>query len=183
PETTRITVVTEVTATSTLASKSPSTYAPARVLDLADVEHDMPPSSAWCEGKPDEGLGEGVTIALAAPTKIAEVVLRAGFWKTEKLFRANNIVTGIELRTDDGRKKSVALPAKPEAVTVALGGAAVRQLTVSIAKVKKGKMNDSCLSGVEIHTDPESVIVLGMDPALAAAIPRAERALATCDAK
>ena len=156
PETTRITVVTSVTATSTLAAKSPNAYAPARVLELADIEHDLPPSSAWCEGKPDEGIGEGVTLAFAAPTKIKEVVLRAGFWKTEKLFRANNIVTGVELRTDDGRKKSVALPAKLEVVTVALGGAAVRELTVSIARVKKGKMNDSCLSNVEVHTDPES---------------------------
>lgn len=183
PEVTHITVVTSVTATSTLASKNPSTYAAARVLDLADVEHDMPPSSAWCEGKPDEGIGEGVTLAFAAPAKIKEVVLRAGFWKTEKLFRANNIVIGVELRTDDGRKKAVSLPAKPEPVTVALGGGPVRELTVSIAKVKKGKMNDSCLSGVEVHTEPESVLVLGMDPALAAAIPRAERALARCDAK
>jgi hypothetical protein len=44
-------------------------------------------------------------------------------------------------------------------------------------------MNDSCLSGVEVHTDPESFVVLGMDPALAAAIQRAEEALASCDAK
>src|SRR5262249_7608343 len=183
PETTRITVVTSVTATSTLAAKNPKTYAPARVLDLADVEHDLPPDSAWCEGKPDEGIGEAAPLALVRPTKIKEVVLRPGFWKTEKLFRANNIVPGVELRTDDGRKKAVSLPAKPEPVTVALGGGPVSQLTVAIAKVKKGKMNDSCLSGVEVHTAPESVLVLGMDPALAAAIPRAERALASCDAK
>src|SRR5262249_56960853 len=119
PETTRITVVTSVTATSTLAAKNPKTYAPARVLDLADVEHDLPPDSAWCEGEPDDGIGDAVTLAFAAPTKIKEVVLRAGFWKTEKLFRANNIVTRVELRTDDRRQKTGSLPPQPEPVTVA----------------------------------------------------------------
>src|SRR5262249_60682590 len=86
-------------------------------------------------------------------------------------------------RTDDGRKKAVSLPAKPEPVTVALGGGPVSQLTVAIAKVKKGRMNDSCLSNVEVHTSPESVVVLGMDPALAAAIPLTQRARPSCDAK
>src|SRR5262249_41382506 len=93
PDTTHITVVTSVTATSTLAGKVKDYYAAANVLYFdRDEEHGMPPQQAWCEGKPDEGIGEGVTLAFAAPVTIPEIVVRGGYWKTDKLFRANNIV-------------------------------------------------------------------------------------------
>jgi hypothetical protein len=183
PETTRITVVKSITATSTLAGKKKDGYAAFHILDGRNDESGEPPQTAWCEGKPDEGLGEAVTIAFDTPVVVAEVAIKAGFWKTEELFRANNRVTAIDVVTDDGHAHAVAFPDRMEEVTAPVGGAPTRTLSFRIAKVKKGKMNDSCIAGVSLKTEPESTLAVGMDPQLAAAINAAERALGGCDEK
>jgi hypothetical protein len=177
-----ITLVKSVTASSTLAAKDPRRYAPERIFDLAEVDAEGPPSSAWCEGKPDEGIGETLTIELAAPTVVETVAIEAGFWKKEELFRANNRVTGIDVITDDGRTKSVTFGDEMEEQKVDLGGAPVRTITLKLTKVKKGKMNDSCISQVTLKTKPETSIVYGMDPALVQSIVGLQRGLAHCDA-
>jgi hypothetical protein len=125
--------------------------------------------SAWCEGKPDEGIGEGVTITFVAPTPIATLTIKPGVWMTDKLFKANNIITGLQVSTDDGRVVSVAPKPAREEVEVKLGGAPVTSLTVKITAVQKGKMNDSCIS--EIALDRSAA--MGFEAAAIAALPGA----------
>jgi hypothetical protein len=175
-EITPIAAVQSITATSVLKG-----YPPMRMLRAPEADNGMPPQSAWCEGRPDEGIGESVTVTFEAPVTIATVGIMAGFWKSPELFRANNIVTGLAIRTDDGRVKDVVLPARQEKVTVDLGGGPVRRLTFVITKVIKGRMNDSCISLVTLYTEPPSLLAIGLDPALPAAILQVEQALRSCD--
>jgi hypothetical protein len=106
--------------------------------------------TAWCEGKPDEGVGEGITITFAAPTKLESVTVGAGVWKTEKLFAANNRILSLVLATSDGRKLTATPPDRREPVGFELGGQAVTWIKLTIGAVTRGRMNDSCLSFISL---------------------------------
>ena len=160
-----------VTATSTYASPK-NAYDP--VLTLAPrttwiaKTDDHRYDSAWCEGKPDEGIGEGITIHLAKPTTIENIAIKPGVWMTPKLFAANHQITGLEITTDDGRKLTASPAAKREEVEVKLGGAPVSRLVVKVTSVKKGKMNDSCITQIRLN-DEEQALAVGFDKAAATA--------------
>jgi hypothetical protein len=139
----------------------------------------------WCESKSDDGIGETLTFDFATPVKIGSVTIRAGVWKSDALFKANNIVTGITV-TADGRKLDAKFPDNDQKeAKVAIGGAPVKQLALKIASVKKGKMNDSCITSVEL--DGAGELVVGATAAQAAALKPAvvevNRALGACDDK
>ena len=166
-----------VTATSTLADKHDA-YNPTLTLvpklgtdkKTGDLRYD----SAWCEGKKDEGIGEAITIKLARPMVIPKVTIKAGVWMTQALFDANNQVTGLEIVTDDGRKLPVTASDKRTEVEVAVGGAPVSSVVVRITSVKKGKMNDSCISEITFGDDP---IAVGFDANAVATFPAVTREL------
>jgi len=169
-----------VTASSTLAASKAHSYEPWRPLVGWSRT-----SGFWCEGKRDEGIGEALVVTLAAPTTIASLSLHAGVWKSMELFQANNIITGVDVVTDDGRVVHVVLPEELREVDVALGGGPVKQLTIKLTKVKKGRMNDSCISGVQLHATPETSLVVGDAASLAALRPsfaKIRQAIADCDA-
>ena len=161
--------VKEVTATSTYAAKKgdkvKDRYAPWRVLaPKQDPKYPADPCgggggpgylTAWCEGKPDEGIGEGVTITLADPMVVDSVYLGPGVWHP-KWWKDNNQPTQLEVGASDGRKWTVDVPAADaenaeygdpwQGVSQDIGGKPIASLTVKIAAVKKGKMNDSCIT-------------------------------------
>ena len=157
--------VEKVEATSTFASKN-NAYDPRLVVDPKtgyDKNSERVVKSAWCEGKKDAGIGESLTVTFAVPTKIATVEISAGVWMTEKLFKANNIPTAITITTDDKRT----FTAKPSATErkdaeLTIGGAPVKTMTFTIAEVKPGTMNDSCISEISFG---EATIVTGVDAA------------------
>jgi hypothetical protein len=167
------------TATSTLAAKGKA-FDPWFALG-------GDPTKFWCEGKSDEGVGEALVLKLSAPTKIESLVLRAGVWRSPELFAANNRITELDVVTDDGRVKKVKLNDRREDVDVSLGRAPVTELRLEIAAVAKGKLDDTCISGVELHTSPPTSIVLGADAAAAAALAPAFakvwHAFGACDEK
>src|SRR5262249_27779756 len=105
----------EGTATSTFAHPPhPHAYAPWRRVQFAaliprDDTDRWVPATAWCEGRPDEGIGEGITIALAAPTRIDALRIAAGVWKSTKLFVGNNQITSLEVSLD-GKVTAVKVP-------------------------------------------------------------------------
>jgi hypothetical protein len=170
-----------VTATSTLISGK-KTYDAWRVLGNVWGEF-------WCEGKPDEGIGEALTVQFPKPTKVDTISIRPGVQKSDALFKANNVVTGLSVTTDDGRSKEVTFPGKfsQERAEVEIGGSPVKQLTLKITKVRRGRMNDSCISEVSIATNPGSVVLIGVEPAQAATLQPifdgTLRAIAACDPK
>lgn len=168
-------------------------YAPTLLLEpkttWIDKTNDLRIDSAWCEGKPDAGLGESVTIKLARPTVLPKIAIRPGVQMTQALFDANNRITGLALTTDDGRTIHAKPSGKREALAIELGGKPITTLTIAIESVAPGKMNDSCLSQIDLTED---VSVATGFPAAAAARYQAEAgaivALVTaadraCDAK
>ncbi len=175
--------VREVTATSTFADKARrDAYAAWRVLayeQAADQSASVSiPATAWCEGKPDEGVGEAITIALAAPARIDAIRIAAGVWKTPKLFAANNQIAALEVALD-GVPTAVKPPASRTWLEVPVGRE-VSTIAIKLAEVKPGKMNDSCLSGVELVRNRQALIpLLGVDGGANAELPRALAALQT----
>lgn len=172
--------VTEVVATSTLPGppRQPDRYAPFRVLAPEVALADSPswtmdaPDSAWCEARPDEGTGEAITLKLAGPRAVKSVAVQAGFWKSQKLFSANNRPTRLGLETDDGQKLAVAAPAGRKEAVFKLSGKPISAMTVRILAVAKGRINDTCISRVTV--DGLRSAVVGQDAAAqATALPGA----------
>jgi hypothetical protein len=189
PSSNRPLAVRSVTATSTLAARQDAHAAwrvlnpTVKALDDDTVEYD----SAWCEGKPDEGIGEAITIVFAEPTQIEGVYVAAGAWKDDKEYAAANQITALALSTDDGRKLTVAPPeGRGNLADITLGGAPVGSLTLTIAGVKKGRTNDTCISEVELVAGGKRYSpIVGIDRAALAALPatvaKINAALAKCD--
>lgn len=168
----------KVSATSTFASKN-NAYDPRLAVDPtlgSTKDGDTIYKSAWCEGKKDAGIGESITVTFAEPAKIDKLSIKAGVWMTAKLFTANNIPTAITITTDDKRT----FTAKPSATErkeaeVVIGGAPVKTITLAIAEVKPGKMNDSCITEVSFG---DATVVTGVDAAGAKAYPAAAKTIA-----
>jgi hypothetical protein len=171
PETPRALGVT-ATATSTAKKRDP-----AAVLG-------SDPTKLWCEGNADEGLGETLVLKLAAPTKVDSLTIRAGMWQSPELFHSANRITELRITTDDGFDKTVTFREERENVDVKIDHK-VGELRLQIATVAKGKVNDTCISAVDIHTDPESQVIVGLEADAAAAIDpafvKSWKALDHCD--
>lgn len=171
-----IAFVKDVTATSTFNDKK-GAYAPWRVFEFEDAA-EMPgdltrPKTAWCEGKSDEGVGEGITLTLASPIKLDKIEIAPGVWLTDKLFKANNRLSLIEVSFDGGAPKDVPLSGVMDWESINVGKA-VSSISIKIKGVAKGKMNDSCISGITLWAKDEQIGVLrGLDATAAAALPKA----------
>jgi hypothetical protein len=174
--------VASVSATSFVANKKdPQRYSARQALlsvqDGPRGEDEGPAtySNMWCEGRPDEGIGETLTVTLTTPQRVDSLDIAAGVWKSERLFTRNNLPTRLEVSIDGGAPQSVAVPHERERVSIALGKP-VRSIAIKIAAVKKGAINDSCLSSVTLVRDGKRMAPLFDLPAGAArALPNAVR--------
>lgn len=168
--------VKDVSATSTFADKRDA-YAAWRAL-VYEVRGDDGGNdvlwSAWCEGKPDEGIGETVTIKFAQPTHLDSVRIAAGVWRTRKLHLANNQIRAIEVIVDGGAPRTLA-PDGRKWLDVKVG-AKVSTLALRIAAAKKGRMNDSCIAGIDLMRGGVKLVpVIGVDDVALGALPAALR--------
>lgn len=166
--------VSDVTATSTFVDKR-GMYAAWRTLSYDAVMDEKTqaylPTTAWCEGKPDEGIGEGITISFASPTRLDEIQIAAGVWRSQQLFSSNNRITSLDIVVD-GKTTKVQPAATRKWLTVPIG-AAVSTIAVKIGAVTKGKMNDSCISGISlVRNTGDYATVIGIDAAAVAELPR-----------
>ena len=169
--------VAAVVATSVREGKG-SKYVAARALDGRAV-------SAWCEGKPDEGIGEGLTITFVAPTVIDEVSIEGGVHTSEQEARESNLPLRFEVTTSDGRKLTAETDVDGKAV-VRLGGAAIERLFVGFAAVEKTESNASCITQITLRKGARALVpVLGATAATVAELPQAlaeiTEALTSCD--
>lgn len=170
-----IIAIREVTATSTFADKH-DLYAAWRTIDydavLDKATQEYLPTTAWCEGKPDEGVGEGVTISFAVPTSLDAIHIAAGVWKSAKLFAGNNRITALDVSIDG--KATTVKPATTRTWLSVPIGRPVSTISLKIAAVAKGAMNDSCISGISlVRKGVDFTPIIGIDAAAAAALPRA----------
>lgn len=168
-------IVKDVTATSTFVDKKhKDAYAPLNVIwhdVVEDEEVGIVPKTAWCEGKPDEGIGETLTINFARPEQIDDISIAAGVWLNQKLFNANNQITALDVSVD-GKVTTLKPTASREAVELKIGKP-VSTIAIKIASVKKGKMNDTCISDVSLHRkgDTRTVDAKELSPEQLAALP------------
>ena len=169
----------QIRATSVYADKKrPQRYAADNVLfydyELNNEGGTDGYASMWCEGKADEGVGESVTVTLATATRIDKIAVAAGVHKSDRLFAANNRITRLEVIADGRPPLVVVLPKTRELVEIPVGGAPVSALTLRVAAVKKGRLNDTCLSAVDLFRGSQRLSpVQGFDAAALAALPRA----------
>lgn len=130
------------------------------------------PATAWCEGKPNEGVGQGIAIEFAAPTQVDAIKVAAGVWKTARLFEANNRIASLDV-TIDGKTATVKPPLTRTWIELPVRRS-ISTISLAIAGVTKGKMDDSCISGVAFVRNGESLaVVRGMDAAALDDLPRA----------
>lgn len=167
-----------VTAASVLPGKA-DRYAPIRAIDFNS-------DTAWCEGAPDEGVGQSWTLTFDAPVVVDEVELEPGMRKSQKLFAANNLPTRLEVKGDDGKPVS-ASSKNWERPIAKLSGKPTRQLTITFAEVEKRALNDTCLTDISIKRGGSHLsLITNTSRAALAALPAAvrelSRALKTCDA-
>jgi hypothetical protein len=143
-----------VTASSTLADKD-GAWAPARALD--ETAPDGTLAGGWCEGKPDAGIGETLTITFATPTRVK--MLYVATWRPTSIgANRNNFITAVQVCIDDRPWQNVEVGmAFPGSLGI---DAVVRVLAIKIAGVKRGKDNNSCLH-VDVHTEPRRTLVVG----------------------
>jgi len=141
------------------------------------------PTKMWCVG--GAGVGDALLLHLAEPTRIQSLVLRAGAWRSNDSFHAHNRITQIRVVPDTGESKTVSVSEERVNVDVAMGRAPVREIRLEIAATATGKINETCISGVELVTDPATTTVLGeaSPSSLATAFATLWRAFASCDDK
>lgn len=170
--------VKQVTATSTKRAKQ-DRY---RVLNVFASPGAEAPSAAWCEGKPGAGVGEAITIELAAPTRLDKLRIAAGMFASDELFAANNQPTALEIVLD-GTSRTVS-PNGRAWLEVPVG-APVTTIAIKLAAVRAGKHADSCLSAVELVAGEALAPVVGVDAAalaqLGPAMTEVQRALSAPD--
>jgi hypothetical protein len=158
-----------VTATSTFDDKSGhDRYGAWRTVDYASVADRAlgasVPATAWCEGKPNEGVGQGITIEFASPTQVDAIKVATGVWKTARLFEANNRISSLDVAID-GKTATVKPPLTRTWIELPVRRS-ISTIDLTIAGVTKGKMDDSCISGVAFVRNGESLaVVRGMDAA------------------
>ena len=177
----------EVKATSTRAGKSLDSYAAWKVLDGNAA-------TVWCEGKPDAGAAEGLTITFAEPVRVDSLSLVTGVPATPELFEAHNVPDAVTVTTDDGRTLEGLDGSLVEGafdhtgtVTVEVGPPAVRKLTVGFGAVQKiAPGNHTCIADVRIASGGDDVEpIVGLDRLALKALPAALQGLLdgfkTCD--
>lgn len=142
-------------------------------------------TSVWCEGKPDAGIGEGITITFTDPVELDGISIVTGDWRSQKNYRSRNQITALEVELDDSRKLT-AVPPKVDAAgleyqwsgtdnqaVAAVGGQPVRKVAVRIAKVKQGKKNDSCITAIYFNRKGQRMpAIFGVSAAALAALPK-----------
>ncbi len=158
-------VVTGTAATETATATSESSIAPSvagasvssRVEHGASLVLDGDPRTAWIEGAPGTGIGESLTLDLAAPVQLDAVTVVNGVAANEVLFAAYNAVAKLQLTTDNGDAAVLTLErtCEPQTFPVDLAGA---RITFTILAVHPGDAfpDDTALSEVVLGPGPSA---------------------------
>jgi len=180
-----------VGASSTLKPKKDQ-YAPWRAFDMDAVFQEEGGATfltGWCEGKKGQGVGEYLEIT-GNGIRLNRISIAAGYWKSEKLFKKNNHPTRLTITvTDLGGQQSthdLAVPDGMEMAVLELGSVVeASSIQIAFAEVKKGKLDDTCISNVELWLAEMTVKPFLEMPAavedLGALVADLNAALGSCD--
>ena len=168
-------------ASSTLKGKGEK-YAAWRAIDGDQT-------TGWCEGKKDQGVGEALTLS-GDDVSFTQLQIMAGYWKSEKLFKGNNRPTAltVTVTNHDGQTQrfDVAVPDGMEAAVLDPGQVVdATEIKIAFAGVTKGKVNDSCITDVQLVNGEQTRVPFLEGGAafqdLGTAIDGLSNGLASCD--
>lgn len=111
--------------------------------------------SAWVEGKPDDGIGEGLDFELAQPASVAKIGIRPGYGKSEELFKANNRPKVVTITLDDVHTFDAELQDVDKQQIIAVQGYAkpVKKIGLRIKSVYRGsRYRDTAIADVTFET-------------------------------
>lgn len=183
----------EATASSTAEGKAEK-FAAWRALDGQT-------GTAWCEGKPDEGLDETITITLAEPLLVTRIDLYVGKNGSAKEFGENNRIAKLSAKTATKTGDALVMLAKGAAITTKYDTLVkldlktprtVQVLELGLAGVTRGtntKQNATCISDVSLVGEKGTVInfLYGVSAEATSSLPAAinvlTTALAGCEEK
>jgi hypothetical protein len=118
-------------ATSARASQGANVFTADRALDRR-------PDTAWCEGGPDAGIGETLTLRFAQPTRVARLRVLPGYFKSPNRWSQNNRVAAARLVLSDGRAISATFEDEMREQAVPIGGGPVDSISFVIERVWSG---------------------------------------------
>jgi hypothetical protein len=107
--------------------------------------------TSWCEGKPDDGIGETITIVLARQVRVDTIYFVNGFGQSKNHHNNNRVkelaVNGHVIQLTDSWMEPSSIALKEPIVT--------DRLTLEIRSVFKGdKWSDTCLTEVGFEPYP-----------------------------
>lgn len=113
---------------------------------------DAKPGTAWCEGVPDDGIGQWVELRLAAPKPMKRFGATAGYGKNPKIFKNNNRVKEATLSTDTGCTQKLSFKDLPRIQFFpSTCRGPVSKVKLTIDSVYPGaKFKDTCISEVDV---------------------------------
>ena len=123
----------DVTATAS-TSRVPAggnTYTPGMALDGS-------PATAWIEGGEGHGVGESITLKLSAPARVSRVRLQPGYFKSPDRWSNNNRLARVRVSLSDGREMVASFRDEMREQAIAIGGAPVSSITITIEEVYVG---------------------------------------------
>lgn len=138
----------EATATSSLApGKSGQTYGPENLRNRFGNER------TWAEGAEGDGIGESVTLSVKNPLPLAALLIRPGFYHSEKkdLWTKNNRVASCEIILNDEHRFTAQIPDEffHESYPIPVRGYSkpVKTVQLVIKSVHRGSAyRDTCIS-------------------------------------
>ncbi len=82
-----------------------STFPPeAGAFYSASMAKDGKLGTSWVEGSPGAGLGQSITLELAASAEVSEIHVWAGMWYSQEFWNRANRPREVEIKTADGSK-------------------------------------------------------------------------------
>ena len=132
--------VAEVEATSTLRGANDA-YAAFRAVD--DNAR-----TGWCEGRADAGSGERLRIKLAGKVFVQQLRFFAGYHKSKALKAANNMPRKLTVTIDNQAPRDVEVD--DTGIAIVKVGSDVLEVAVAFGESRPGKMNDTCISEIEV---------------------------------
>lgn len=158
----------DVGASSVLKGKA-ERYSAWRVVDADEESDDAMPGgyrhlTAWCEGKKDQGVGEYLELT-GNDLSFTKLEIATGFWKTPKLWKANNRPTrlSVTVTAHDGSTSTFDVPVDIDGMqhaTIDTGAKLqeAKSIKIAFAEVSKGKVNDTCISNVSIYNGDRKLV-------------------------
>jgi hypothetical protein len=111
--------------------------------------------AAWVEGKPDDGIGEGLDFELNEPAPVVKIGIRPGYGKTAELFKANNRPKVVRVTLNDEHSFDAELKDLDEQQEISVPGyfKPVRKVSLRINEIYRGtRFRDTALADVVIET-------------------------------